>query len=139
MPVHTIRDSQRAGLPDEFDLVSAGPHHVELYALTNGGERIEEMPLYLVENQPYIHYRKGSVVMYALRDSVGEDRDRPVSHVHHLPGGAGLPEVDRGDGHPSATTRRSPASALRSLRDALASSACSRYAMRSTTQSTQAV
>jgi aminopeptidase N len=27
----------------------------------------------LVENQPYIHYRKGSLVMYALRDAIGED------------------------------------------------------------------
>jgi aminopeptidase N len=31
------------------------------------------MPLYLVENQPYIHYRKGSVVMYELKDQVGEE------------------------------------------------------------------
>ncbi len=31
------------------------------------------MPLYLVENQGYIHYRKGSVVMYALKDYVGEE------------------------------------------------------------------
>ena len=27
----------------------------------------------LVENQPYIHYYKGSLVMYALRDYIGED------------------------------------------------------------------
>jgi aminopeptidase N len=26
-----------------------------------------------VENQPYIHYRKGSVVMYALADAIGEE------------------------------------------------------------------
>src|SRR5688500_17263660 len=43
------------------------------YLRGRGGERIEEMPLFLVENQPYIHYRKGSVVMYALRDYVGEE------------------------------------------------------------------
>ncbi|UOQ66890.1 hypothetical protein [Hymenobacter volaticus] len=30
------------------------------------------MPLAKVENQPYIHYRKGSVVMYALADYIGE-------------------------------------------------------------------
>ncbi|UYZ57706.1 ABC transporter permease/M1 family aminopeptidase [Hymenobacter latericus] len=35
-------------------------------------ERKKEVPLYLVENQPYIHYRKGSVVMYALQDYLGE-------------------------------------------------------------------
>jgi aminopeptidase N len=26
-----------------------------------------------VENQPYVHYRKGSLVMYALADYIGED------------------------------------------------------------------
>src|SRR5207248_690130 len=31
-------------------------------------------PLSLVENQPYIHYNKGSLVMYALRDYIGEAR-----------------------------------------------------------------
>ena len=31
------------------------------------------MPLALVENQPDIHYRKGSVVMYSLKDYLGED------------------------------------------------------------------
>lgn len=35
-------------------------------------ERKKEVPLYLVENQPYIHYRKGSLVMYALQDYIGE-------------------------------------------------------------------
>ncbi|HEV2148550.1 MAG TPA: M1 family aminopeptidase [Longimicrobiaceae bacterium] len=37
-------------------------------------ERKKEMPLLLVENQQYIHYNKGSVAMYALRDYIGEDR-----------------------------------------------------------------
>jgi hypothetical protein len=32
-----------------------------------------EMPLVKVEDQPYIHYAKGSVVMYALADYIGED------------------------------------------------------------------
>ena len=31
------------------------------------------MPLLLVENQPYIHYNKGSMALYALRDLIGED------------------------------------------------------------------
>ena len=35
-------------------------------------ERKKEVPLALVENQQYIHYRKGSVVMYALQDYLGE-------------------------------------------------------------------
>jgi len=48
-------------------------YELDSYLRGRGAERIEEMPLYLVENQPYIHYRKGSVVMYALKDQVGEE------------------------------------------------------------------
>ena len=36
-------------------------------------EQQKEVPLALVENQQYIHYRKGSVVMYALQDMMGEE------------------------------------------------------------------
>lgn len=43
------------------------------YLGARGSEAIEEQPLYRVENQQYIHYRKGSVIMYALADYVGED------------------------------------------------------------------
>ncbi len=35
-------------------------------------ESKSEMPLMLVENQQYIHYNKGSVIMYALKDYIGE-------------------------------------------------------------------
>jgi len=38
------------------------------------GERRGENPLYKVENQQYIHYGKGSVVMYALQEYIGEDK-----------------------------------------------------------------
>jgi ABC-type transport system involved in multi-copper enzyme maturation permease subunit len=48
-------------------------YELDNYLRGRGGERIEEMPLYRVENQQYIHYRKGSLVMYALRDAVGEE------------------------------------------------------------------
>ncbi len=58
-----------------------GPHimrkflkyELDNYLQSRGGEAIEELPLYRVENQQYIHYRKGSVVMYALKDALGED------------------------------------------------------------------
>ncbi|MGZ4057143.1 MAG: ABC transporter permease/M1 family aminopeptidase, partial [Bacteroidia bacterium] len=33
----------------------------------------KELPLMLVEGQQYIHYNKGSVIMYALKDYIGED------------------------------------------------------------------
>ncbi len=36
-------------------------------------EQKKEMPLELVESQNYIHYQKGSLVMYALQDYIGED------------------------------------------------------------------
>jgi ABC-2 type transport system permease protein len=48
-------------------------YELDSYLNGRGAERIEEMPLYLVENQDYIHYRKGSLAMYALRDQVGEE------------------------------------------------------------------
>jgi len=48
-------------------------YELDKYLSGRGGELIDEMPLFLVENQPYIHYRKGSVVLYALKDYIGED------------------------------------------------------------------
>jgi ABC-2 type transport system permease protein len=48
-------------------------YELDSYLRGRGGELIEELPLLRVENQGYIHYRKGSLVMYALRDAIGED------------------------------------------------------------------
>jgi aminopeptidase N len=45
---------------------------LDRYLRARGGELVEELPLIRVENQPYIHYRKGSLVMYLLRDRMGE-------------------------------------------------------------------
>jgi ABC-2 type transport system permease protein len=58
-----------------------GEHHVQRflrYELDNylgsrGSEAVNEVPLYRVEKQPYIYYNKGSLVMYALQDYIGED------------------------------------------------------------------
>ncbi len=47
-------------------------YELDRYLSGRGGEVVEELPLALNENQPYIHYRKGSVVMYALKDYLGE-------------------------------------------------------------------
>lgn len=49
-------------------------YELDRYLTGRGFERKKEMPLLLVENQPYIHYNKGSLAMYALRDYIGEDR-----------------------------------------------------------------
>ena len=43
------------------------------YLRGRGRERIGELPLYKVENQQYIHYGKGSVILYALQDYISED------------------------------------------------------------------
>jgi aminopeptidase N len=47
---------------------------LDRYLRGRGGDVVEEMPLYRVENQQYIHYRKGSLVMYRLKDALGEAR-----------------------------------------------------------------
>lgn len=44
------------------------------YLRGRSGERLKELPLYKVENQGYIHYGKGSVILYALQDYIGEDK-----------------------------------------------------------------
>ncbi|HEY4080654.1 MAG TPA: M1 family aminopeptidase [Burkholderiaceae bacterium] len=48
-------------------------YELDAYLRARGAELIEELPLNRVENQPYIHYRKGAVVMYGLKEIVGED------------------------------------------------------------------
>ncbi|MGB0930236.1 MAG: M1 family aminopeptidase, partial [Chitinophagales bacterium] len=48
-------------------------YEMDRYLRGRSGETQKEMPLMLVENQPYIHYRKGSVIMYALREFIGEE------------------------------------------------------------------
>ena len=49
-------------------------YELDNYLRSRGGEAIEELPLDRVENQGYIHYRKGSLVMYLLQDRLGERR-----------------------------------------------------------------
>lgn len=46
---------------------------LDQYLKSRGSERLEEMPLMRNENQQYIHYQKGGLVMYLLRDQIGED------------------------------------------------------------------
>jgi aminopeptidase N len=48
-------------------------YELDSYLRSRGGEAIEEEPLDRVENQAYIHYRKGSLVMYRLKDVIGEE------------------------------------------------------------------
>jgi ABC-2 type transport system permease protein len=45
---------------------------LDSYLRNRGGEVVEELPLVRVENQGYIHYRKGTLIMYWLKEMVGE-------------------------------------------------------------------
>jgi ABC-2 type transport system permease protein len=49
-------------------------YELDGYLAGRSSEMVDEMPLMVVENQKYIHYNKGSMVMYALRDYIGEER-----------------------------------------------------------------
>ena len=48
-------------------------YEMDKYLSGRSVERKGEQPLLYNENQQYIHYNKGSVAMYALREYVGED------------------------------------------------------------------
>ncbi|MGO4478953.1 ABC transporter permease/M1 family aminopeptidase [Massilia sp. 2TAF26] len=48
-------------------------YDLEEYLMGRATERKRELPLAQNEDQPYIHYRKGSLAMYLLQDLVGEE------------------------------------------------------------------
>ncbi len=47
---------------------------LDRYLRARGGEVLEELPLARVENQPYIHYQKGGLALYLLKDQIGADK-----------------------------------------------------------------
>jgi ABC-2 type transport system permease protein len=50
-------------------------YEMDNYLRSRGRERLKERPLLTVESQQgYIHYRKASVVLYDLRETIGEDK-----------------------------------------------------------------
>jgi aminopeptidase N len=49
-------------------------YELDRYLRRRSSEAVEELPLARVENQPYIHYQKGSLVMYLARDLIGEEK-----------------------------------------------------------------
>lgn len=55
-------------------------HELDRYLRGRATESKKEQPLVLVEGQGYIHYRKGSLVMYALQDYIGEDSVNAALH-----------------------------------------------------------
>ena len=48
-------------------------YELDRYLRERGGEVVEELPLARVENQGYIHYRKGTPTMFWLREALGEE------------------------------------------------------------------
>ncbi|NRB22548.1 M1 family aminopeptidase [Shewanella sp.] len=49
-------------------------YELDRYLRGRSSESISEMPLLRSENQAYIHYQKGAVVMMAIKDTIGEAR-----------------------------------------------------------------
>jgi ABC-type transport system involved in multi-copper enzyme maturation permease subunit len=60
-------------------------YEMDNYLRSRGAERLKERPLLTVEaNQGYIHYRKGSVVLYYLKEMIGEEAvNRALRKVIH--------------------------------------------------------
>lgn len=48
-------------------------YELDRYLRSRGGEVVEELPLARVEDQAYIHYQKGTLVMYWLKEVLGQD------------------------------------------------------------------
>jgi aminopeptidase N len=48
-------------------------YELDSYLKGRGGDPLGEQPLYRVEGQGYVRYRKGSLVMYRLKDQLGEE------------------------------------------------------------------
>jgi len=49
-------------------------YELDRYLRARGGEVLEELPLERVENQPYIHYQKGGLALYLLKEQIGAER-----------------------------------------------------------------
>ena len=63
-------------MEDEYGQASMSKflrYEMNSYLKGRSTEGKKEVPLLLCENQQYIHYNKGSVIMYALKDYLGED------------------------------------------------------------------
>lgn len=58
---------------DDIKMKNFLKYDYDRYLTGRSFEREKELPLKEVENQSYLHYGKGSVIMYALQDFIGED------------------------------------------------------------------
>ena len=55
-------------------------HELDGYLRGRSGEIRHENPLVLVQNETYVWYQKGSLVLYALSDYIGEDKLNQALH-----------------------------------------------------------
>ncbi len=58
---------------DDMKMKNFLKYDYDRYLRGRSSETEKELPLYKVENQQYIHYGKGSVILYALQDYISED------------------------------------------------------------------
>jgi ABC-2 type transport system permease protein len=58
---------------DDMKMKNFMKYDYNRYLRGRTSESEKELPLYKVENQGYIHYGKGSVILYALQDYIGAD------------------------------------------------------------------
>ncbi len=49
-------------------------YNMRRYLRGRAGESDKEVPLHKVENQAHIHYGKGSIILYALQEYIGEEK-----------------------------------------------------------------
>jgi ABC-2 type transport system permease protein len=61
-------------LKDDLRMKKFLKHDFDRYLGGRSAETRKETPLYKVQNQGYIHYGKGALILYALQDYIGEDR-----------------------------------------------------------------
>ncbi len=71
---------------------------LDTYLTGRANEGDHEVPLSKVENQTYIHYAKGALVMYALQDALGEARvNRVLSEMLAAHASKGAPYPTSGE------------------------------------------
>jgi hypothetical protein len=68
-------------LKDDMKMKNFLKYDYNRYLRGRTNELQKELPLYKVENQDYIHYGKGSVILYALQDYIGEDSVNASLHT----------------------------------------------------------
>jgi len=61
-------------LKDSLKMKDLLKYDLNRYLRGRSSEVEKELPLYKVENQGHIHYGKGSIIMYALQDFIGEHK-----------------------------------------------------------------